>query len=89
MTKQCAAGGCEAMFEAKGAGKFCPKHRGAKPKKGKKASADAADDGVVMVVAINLSEQQLDRIWSTSTLEEKGLAIQTVLDDQRATGEAR
>jgi len=83
MTKQCAADGCGAMFEATGPGMLGAKHRGAKSHKAKKKSAEPPDDDVGMVVPINLSARQLDRIWSTSTLEEKGLAIQTILDDQR------
>lgn len=82
MEKQCAAGNCHVTFEAKGARKFCDEHRGAKAEKQPKARAEASDDEV-MVVPIDLSERQLDRLWAGLTIEEKGFAVQTVLDYQR------
>jgi hypothetical protein len=80
MEKQCAAEGCENTFEAKGARKFCPDHATG----GAKASTRSAEpDDAGMVVALDVCEKQLDRIWASATLEEKGLGIQSILDYQR------
>jgi len=84
MQKQCASDNCEEMFETIGARKFCDLHTPAKKKgsgKAKKVQSDALEE--VTVVGIDLSEKQLDRLWSACTIEEKGLAVQTILDYQR------
>lgn len=78
--KQCGFEGCEGTFEAKGARKFCDEHRGAKPDKQQPAEASGDEE---FLVPIDLGERQLDRLWAALSLEEKGFAIQTVLDYQR------
>ena len=80
MMKPCAHDGCTSRFEAKGAGKFCLTHRG-QPKE--KKAATASDPSAELVVPIEFSAKQLDRFWAGCTIEEKGLAVQTILEQQR------
>lgn len=82
--KQCASPNCEETFERVGARKFCDLHATGKKKgstRGAKKPPPEADG--ITVVGIDLSEKQLDRIWSGSTIEEKGLAVQAILECQR------
>lgn len=78
MQKQCAVDGCEHTFEAKGARKFCDGHAGWKA-----AARGKAEEADLLVVAIDLTEKQLERILMSSTIEEKGLAVQAILEYQR------
>lgn len=90
MQKKCADQNCDEMFETKGARLYCDLHAGTKkpkstkkrkPKKEKPAEDEGGEE-VEYCVSINLKESQLDRVWAAMTIEEKGLAVQTVFDSQ-------
>jgi hypothetical protein len=96
--KKCAFEGCDETFEPgyhQGRRRFCDIHfvgnTAAKAKKKKRRepatpAATAPADESNLVVPIDLSTSQLDRIWVTFTIEEKGQAVQTVLNGQRDEG---
>lgn len=88
--KKCAAEHCEEMFESgRGRRKFCDLHR--PTKKHGKAKAPGAPkapkkEAEVLAYPVTLTEAQLDRFWSHLTIDEKGYAVQQVLDLQVASG---
>lgn len=86
-TKICADEHCEATFEAKGARKFCDLHAGVKkPAKAKKPKTkpEYEPEPELMVVSIDVTMSELDRIWSAATIEEKAIGIQALLEYSRA-----
>jgi hypothetical protein len=86
--KKCAGEHCDETFEAKAARKYCDLHAGVsqrkKPNKAKPAKAAELASDEVLVVPLTVTEVQLDQFWSKLTIEEKCLAIQTVLDSTQS-----
>lgn len=89
MEKRVCACGCGTEISGKNGWQYARGHKpknGAKQKPGRKpkpiaidAEPEETEAPLAPVVALELDEQQLDRIWTSLPIEEKALAISTAL----------
>ena len=81
--RKCATEGCDSKRHGLDMSGYCKGCKGGKKPERKKPASRAkapAETPVIYLVPLDVSEAHLDRFWLKLSIEEKGQALQAVLD---------